>query len=326
MLHKTHFLSEDECAVGDVIQRGDMVASLVVQAFERRIAALVGRKYCVATNTGTAALMAAINYRGARWFPTLTYAATLSAGSLTMSRNTDDGFVAGSLYDNVSPVPPFRNTYDGVVGVDLFGLPCDLSVDILDACESLGTLVDGEAAARRGGLACLSFNANKILTTGQGGAVVTDDEGAAMWIRQFINQGKGSGHFKHVFVGINGRMNPMSAALGLSQLSRFDDTLRDHARVHTEYFDALYGLDGIDVQLAPDKVKWNHWLVVAQVEDPLDRDVLVAALNAVGIEARPCFPCLHLEGPWADPRRSFPGAEDYSARTLLLPSGVMGHD
>jgi len=314
LLHRPHLNADDDHAVLDVLGRGDLVQADVIAAFEAKLAEVTGRRYAVATLTGTMALRTSLDVLAIHTvaMPTLTYCATLAAKPINHY----------SFYDNLEPVSPVR---DALVTVDLFGLPCaDVelasNVWISDACESLGTTGTWDSRMLA---ACYSFNANKIVTCGQGGAIVTDDEGWADTVRQYLNQGRVKGSLTPEFIGTNGRMSPMCAALGLSQLDRFDDILAAHREVHDRYLEALAGIDEIRVVRAPAGVSWNHWLTVVQVDDAADRDPLLSALHALGIEARACFPCLHKHGPWRDESLSFPAAEDFSARTLLLPSGAL---
>lgn len=328
MLHKPPLTAEDADAVRDVVAAGDMVRADIVREFERVVAETTERKHCVATTTGTTALTAALltPERGGAVcvVPILTYVATPAAVE------------AAGLVPVIWGAPGWGRGELAVV-VDLFGLPATLPPGpgpvVVDACESLGTVVDGVPCAGRGVAAALSFNANKIVTCGQGGALVTDDDRIAEAARTFINQGRRGGPawspdaWVADRVGTNGRMSPLSAALGLSQLRRLPALLVHHRLVYERYCEALADTDGLAIQHAPGGVAWNHWVGVAKVEDAADREPLLRALNEIGIEARPCFPPLHRAGVWAtggtaaEDYADRTAAEDYADRTLLLPSG-----
>lgn len=330
-----------------------------VAAFEDDLMEITGSSHAVATNSGTSAIHLALLTLGVKpgdevLCPSVTFAATANAIShagaiphFIDSRAMDLGinpfklrqYLGGNLFEERDG--GFYNTITNrrvaaLCAVHLLGVPCEISgilttcnahkIPIVeDACEALGTKTWlGRHAGTIGKIGCFSFNLNKIVTTGGGGALITEDENIASTARHLARQAKVPHSFRwdHDCVGFNYRMPVINAALGLGQLRRLSKTLEakkaQHARYQHAFKDCRTGflmdVDG------------NHWLECFML-DPhfLDaRDEVLDALLAYEYEARAIFTPMHMLPHFKDcPRQSsLAGAEDIFRRAICLPSSL----
>ena len=327
--------------VTDCVRSG-WVSSLgeYVRRFEREFAAYCGVRHGVATHNGTVALhlvMAALGIGPGDEVivPTLTFVATGNA--VTYTGATPIFVDSDPATWNIDPLAAARAVTPrtrALIAVHLYGHPADmdplrslaeeyrLSL-IEDAAEAHGARYKGRRAGSLGDVAVFSFYGNKIITTGEGGMVVTDD--AALVERCYFleNQAKASENpYWHTEIGYNYRMTNMQAALGVAQLERIDEFVA--ARVHNaqHYNERLAGLPGIT---RPPSAAWAdnvYWMYTVLVEDDygLERDVLMARLRERGIETRPVFYPLH-RLPMYDHGLRLPVAEEIARRGINLPSG-----
>jgi perosamine synthetase len=198
---------------------------------------------------------------------------------------------------------------------------------IEDSAESLGSSLDGRKCGSFGDAAIFGFYPNKQITTGEGGAVVTDDDELAELCRSMADQGRGQeGWLHHVRLGYNFRIDEMSAALGLSQLGRLPEIVVARARVAGWYLDALYGWDEILLPKVAPGVGMSWFVFVVQLADRFsraDRDRVLTALGRGGVGCRNYFEPIHLQpyirqalgtGPG-----QFPVTERVGDRTIALP-------
>ena len=200
---------------------------------------------------------------------------------------------------------------------------------IEDAAEAHGARFQGQRVGSLGDSAIFSFYGNKILTTGEGGMVLTDDDALATRMRLLRGQGiDPSRAFWAVEAGFNFRLSNLAAAIGVAQVRRFDELSAGFHRGAEQYRQARGGRPQIElIDPAPD-VDVADWLFTILLHDPgLDRDGVMAALAARGIETRPVFPPLHLMVPFRDEAARCPQAERCAARGLSLPtSSLMSED
>lgn len=305
----------------------------MVDAFERRLAALAGRKHAVAVASGTAALDLAMAEYGVdrRWTviaPTLTFIATVGPA---YHRGAKLVFVDSDATGNIDVKLLARALADAkgrtlVVGVDLYGRCCDYdaigalcdrhgAVFVCDAAEAVGATYKGRPSGSAGAVAVYSFNGNKIVTTSGGGALLTDDDGIAARARKRSQQAREPAvWYEHKEVGYNYRLSNLLAAVGLAQLGRLAKILSKRRRIWEAY--------GADGRLAPVAGE-NHWLTVKLLASEAERDAALARLVAANIEARPVWKPLHLQ-PVFRRCRVYGGAvaADLFARGICLPSGT----
>src|SRR5690348_11967607 len=289
----------------------------VVQEFERRIAAYLGVKHCVAMCNGTIALEIAIRALGLTGeviVPSWTFVAT--AHSLYWQGITPVFADIDPATHNLDPeavrrmITP-RTT--GIIGVHLWGraAPIDELQAIadqhglklmFDAAHAFGSSYKGRSIGSLGACEVLSFHATKAFNTMEGGAVVTNDDELAEKTRLMRNFGF-AGYDNVIHPGTNGKMIEVCAAMGLSNFDTLDGIFETNRRNHAQYTEALAGIPGISV-LAYDPAERNsHHYVVAEVDErcPVSRDDIVAALFAENILARKYFwPGAHRMQPYRD--------------------------
>jgi dTDP-4-amino-4,6-dideoxygalactose transaminase len=203
-----------------------------------------------------------------------------------------------------------------------------------DACEALGAEHRGQRVGTFGDLSCFAFYPNKQMTTGEGGMIVTDDEQYANLCSSLRNQGRDvfDAWLSHSRLGYNYRLNELSCALGLVQLTRIDDMLAKRARVAAWYSERLRGADGVRVPEVGAAATRMSWFVYVIRLDSMDvRTGTMEALAARGIPSRPYFTPIHLQPFYVEKfgyrRGDFPVAESLGDTSLALPfSSVMTED
>jgi len=319
----------------------------MIERFEAAMAGFVGARHAVAVSSGTAGLhLAAI-------------AAGLGPGDEVIT--TPFSFVASAnciLYVGATPVfadiNPLTLNLDpeqveaaitprtrALLPVHVFGQPCAMDalmetarrhdlVVIEDACEALGAEFQGKNAGTFGACGVFAFYPNKQMTTGEGGMLVTDDEEWAALFRSLRNQGRdaasagGGTWLNHVRLGYNYRLDELSAALGVAQLSRIEVLLARRARVAAWYARRLAGLDGVQTPWIGRGVTQMSWFVyVVRLAPELDRDRIMARLAERGVPARPYLQPFYRER-FGFGEGDFPVTERVARSTLALPfSGRM---
>ena len=203
---------------------------------------------------------------------------------------------------------------------------------IEDCAESHGATWQGTMTGTFGHMSCFSFYANKILTTGEGGMVLTNDDALAEELRLLRNLAFTIPRFRHEKAGFNFRMTGYQAAMGLAQMARFDEILRRKRRLAGLYHDALSGIPSL---LLPNETSGSihvHWMygIVLGPDFPLSRDELMTWLKARGIDSRAFFhpmnlqPCLQQVPGFQS--RPCPVAEKIGQRGLYIPSGPLLQD
>jgi perosamine synthetase len=233
-------------------------------------------------------------------------------------------------------------TLKAMLPVDVFGQPADLDFLqatarqyglklIEDACEALGAEYKGRKAGILGDYAVYAFYPNKQITTGEGGIIVTnDDEGAAL-MQALRNQGRAPGDnwLQHTYLGYNYRLDEMSAALGVVQMTRLEQLLQQREQVAAWYHERLSEIPRIEPpQVAATTSRASWFVYVIRLKAGLDRMRIAGRLAEKGIPVRPYFLPIHLQ-PYMQERfgyreGDFPITEDLGSRGLALPfSGKM---
>lgn len=289
----------------------------LVSRFEQALCQTTGADSALATHSGTTALELALRTLDIKpgdsvVCPALTFVATANAirnvratpvfvGSESKSWGVDLNALETVLKKLV--IRP-----KAIIAVDLFGMPAQwpalqtladrYGVSLVaDAAESLGSTLDGKACGTWAKLNALSFNQNKIITAGGGGALLTNNE----WLRQtacvFANQGRHT-EWPHelVLAGGNYRMSPLLAAYGLAQLPHLTERVARRRAIFETYQTALQDLPGIQFQPERAGAVSNRWLTAITIdaaEAGVSRDELAEVLNKANIETRPIFPLVH---------------------------------
>jgi perosamine synthetase len=315
--------------------------------FEQRFAELVGSKHALACNTGTAALHLALLGAGIGpgdevIVPTLTYIASANAVRYCGA----DVRFADSLPDTWNIDPRHVERLIGprtkaIVAVHLFGEPADLEplaklaeangISLVeDAAEAHGGTYHGRGLGSIGEVGTFSFYGNKIVTTGEGGMVVTDDDDMASRMLQLRGQGQDfERRYWFPVVGFNYRMTNVAAAIGVAQLETFAEKIARRKEVADRYRSNL-AATAIAFQAQTEGGVAANWMVAVTlpVSDAEERDRVAKRLDENGVETRPFFYPIHTLPPYAESTKvSLPVAEDVAARGLCLPtSSVLSND
>lgn len=310
-----------------------------LQRFETEFAAYCGTRHALACCNGTVAIHLLLRGMGIGpgdevLVPSLTYVASANAVTYTGARPV---FVdSEATYWNLDPArleTAITSRTRAIMAVHLYGHPADMAAIhavaarhgtpvIEDAAEAHGAEVEGRRVGGLGLAATFSFYGNKIITTGEGGMVTTDDDDLAARMRQLRGQGMDPGRrYWFPIVGYNYRMTNVAAALGCAQLERIGQLLEGRRRIAAAYGRQLGGrARELGIQL-PTTAPWArhvHWLYSIRVP-PGRRDPLMTELAAQGIETRPFFPPMHTLPIYQGSER-FPVAENLAATGLNLPT------
>lgn len=329
---------EDAQAVADCVRAG-WISGVAPQVwrFEETFAAFVGTAHGVAASSGTAALhlgLAALKVGPGDEVivPTLTFIATANAVRYTGARVVFADVSPDTWTIAPSSVAERRGDRTAaVVAVHLAGQAADMDalhsvapdlVLVEDAAQAIGSSYRGRPVGSLGEAACFSFFPNKVITTGEGGMLVTDDEQLAARARSLRAHAKRPGiRYIHDDTGFNYRMTGLQAALGLSQFARVRDLITHRLRVGDWYRERLG--DSEDFRPRP-PIPWaeavpSFFGVIARSERLRER--ALAALDEARVEARPMFEPLHTQAPYRDSER-FPVAEDIARRAMFVPCGA----
>ncbi len=319
--------------------------SKYVTEFEEKFSEFCGAKYGVATSSGTTALhlaLAALDIGKSNEviIPTFTMVATANAVTYTGANPVLVDSELNTWNIDVEKVEEkITDKTKAIMVVDIYGHPVDMDpvLDIAkdhglyvieDAAESHGAEYKGRKTGSFGDIACFSFYANKIITTGEGGMLVTNNEELAekaRWLRS-LAFGRFGKHFYHEAVGFNYRMSGLQAALGLAQLEQIDRFLSIH-RNNAKLYNSLLSELGDKITLPPEApwAKNVYWMysILIQEKFGLSRDSLIGNLELDGIETRTFFYPVHVQPIYAQQYtgEKFPVAEELSRKGINLPSG-----
>jgi len=312
-----------------------------IEQFEKKFARCCGARYGISCTSGTTALHLALATLGIGKgdeviIPTFTMIAT--ANAVTYTGATPVLVDAEPDTWNIDPEKIEEKITErtrAVIVVHTYGHPADmdkiLSVAkkyhlyvVEDAAEAHGAEYKGKKIGSIGNIACFSFYANKIITTGEGGMLTTNDKKIAEVARELRSHAfSKERHFWHQYVGYNYRMTNLQAAIGLAQVERFDEFVQlriGHARL---YNSMLKGIKGIILPPQTKDVKNVYWMYSILIEDELgiSRDELRGGLAERGVETRTFFIPVHLQPIYFRryPQR-FPIAEELCRKGMYLPS------
>ena len=329
-----------------------------VERFEEELADYTGVRRAVAVVNGTAALQVALQLAGVKAndeviVPALTFVATANAvhylGAIPHfadSAETTLGLDPRALHDWLKSIAEpagdgYRNRQTGrrlraLVPMHTFGHPCDLEGLLAiahdyrlslveDAAESLGSHYQGQHTGTFGLLGTLSFNGNKIITTGGGGAILTNDERLADHAKHLTITAKLPHRWDYVHdeVGYNFRMPNLNAALGCAQLEQLPKFLASKRRLFERYRATFAGIDQVRLMQEPPGCESNYWLQTLILSDDMadQRDAVLQATNDADWMTRPAWRPMHQLASYRDcPRAPLPVAESLERRIVNLPS------
>jgi len=313
-----------------------------VTQFEEGFAAYCGVRHGIAVANGTVALHLALVTLGIGpgdevIVPTLTFVATANAVHYTGARvvlvdsepetwNLDPAAVAAAITPHTRAIIP----------VHLYGHPADMDPILAlarehslwvieDAAEAHGAEYQGRRAGSLGHLSCFSFYGNKIITTGEGGMVLTNDDKLAARARFLRDQAMPpERRYWHPEIGFNYRLTNLQAALGVAQLERIEEFIARKRAIASAYNARLADVPGL--VLPPEKpwarnVYWMYSILIGQ-EYGFSQEQVMAGLRAQGIDSRPFFHPIHTLPPYqaVAAGQSFPVAERLARQGINLPS------
>lgn len=336
---------EEIDAVVAALKRGEISGTfgVAIEQFEREFAGYCGCKHGVAVSSGTTALHLAVRVAGiGPGDEVLVSASTNIASALAVYHNgavtvpVDSEDVTWNLNLDLLESLVSAKTR-AIMPVHLYGHPVDMdrlcdfagrhSLMVIEDCaESHGATCRGRMTGGFGDLGCFSFYANKIITTGEGGMVVTNDDKLAERLRLLRNLAFTKPRFWHEHAGYNFRMTGFQAAMGVAQLQKIERFIADKRRVAHAYNRYLSDIPGLQLPAEADWAKNVYWMyaVVARPEFGIDRNRLMQYLQDSGIEARTFF-CPMNQQPFLKEQQGYrhvacPVADRLWETGLYLPS------
>jgi perosamine synthetase len=313
-------IGEDEIrAVVAALRRGELSGLFgdSLARFEREFASYCGCKHGVAVNSGTSALHLAVA------------AAGIGPGDeVLVSASTNIATALAVVHNGATPVPvdSEETTWNlnldlieglitertrAIIPVHLFGHPVEMDrlmdiarrhqlVVIEDCAEAHGATCHGRPAGSFGQMGCFSFYANKVITTGEGGMITTNDERLAERLRLLRNLAFTEQRFRHEEAGYNFRMTGYQAAMGLAQFAKIEQIIAEKRRVAHTYNHHLRGIEGLQLPVEAAWARNIYWMyaVVVKPSFGMTRDQLMERLRESGIDTRTFFypmnqqPCL----------------------------------
>jgi perosamine synthetase len=360
-LHDPVFQGNEVAYLTECIDTG-WVSSVgkFVERFEQDLARFTGVARAVAVANGTVALHACLRLVGVEandevLVPALTFVGTVNpiayAGAIphfvdseTTTLGVDPDklaeYLEATLTDGADG-PRNRNTgrrVPALVVMHTYGHPARLDalaavcrrfalVLIEDAAESLGSYYRGTHTGNVARVAALSFNGNKTVTTGGGGAILTNDEELGALAKHLTTTAKlpHRWSFNHDMVGYNYRMPNINAALGCAQLEQLPGFLEAKRGLAARYLETFRDVPGVRVFTEPPHSRSNYWLNVLLLDPEIAslRDVVLDATNSAGVTTRPAWTLMHRLPMFVSaPRMDLSTAEDLERRLINLPSGV----
>jgi perosamine synthetase len=357
-LHEPVFVGNEVAYVRDAIESGWVSsAGSRIEDFENGLMRVTGSLHAIAIVNGTAALHLSLVASGVQpgdevLVPALCFVAAANAVSYCGAQphwvdcDRDNLGVDAPKLRNY--LEGFRRERGGLVNPDSgrviralivvhnFGHPA--SIDALaelceafgitlieDAAESLGSTYLGRPTGSFGRLSTLSFNGNKTITTGGGGAILTDEHELASRVRHLSSTARSAERWawSHDAIGYNYRMPALNAALGCAQLEVLPRLLESKRELARAYFSAFDDLDGASLFLEPENARSNYWLnlLVIDRDRIAEREAILRSAQAAQIQLRPIWTPLHRLPMYKDhPRMDLSQTEDLAERVIALPS------
>jgi perosamine synthetase len=361
VLHEPQFSGNESKYVQDCLD-STIVSSVgkFVDQFENDLVKLTEAKHAVVVTNGTVALHMALLLAGVEsgdevLIPALTFVATANSvrycGALPHFVDSEEatlGMNPDGLREYLQTVSEQRSGYcvnritgnriRALLPVHIFGHTCRINellevakdfnlVLIEDAAESLGSTYHGQHTGTFGLLGTLSFNGNKTITTGGGGAILTNNAELAKRAKHLTTTAKISHRWDYIHdeIGYNYRMPNLNAALGCAQLEQLPDFLASKRRLFKLYQEAFRKISQIRLFEEPDETQSNYWLQTLLLNKNVakQRDTILEYTNSAGLMTRPAWTLLHKLTPFQDcPHAPLPVAESLECRIINLPSSA----
>jgi len=339
---KPDIREEDINAVVEVLKSGRLSLGPKLKEFEDNFKDLIGTKYAIAVNSGTSGLhlcMKSLNLKKGDEVITTPFSFISSAncvlyeGAKPVFVDVDDK----TFNIDVNQIEKKINEKTkAILPVHVFGHPCDMkeilrlsdkyNLDIVeDACESIGSAYNGRKVGTFGRASVFAFYPNKQMTTGEGGMICTNSQRVYNLCKSLRDQGRtDSGQwFSHDYLGYNYRLNDMSCALGVSQLKRFNDLIKERKKLANLYNDLFSDICGLVPPYVENYADHSWFVYVVKLDKHINRDKLILVLNRKGVQTRPYFPAIHLQPLYKSmfgyKEGVFPITERLSQSSLALP-------
>ena len=331
-----------------------------VDRFESGLAMYTGAKHVVGVINGTAALHVALKLAGVKsgdevLVPALTFIATANAvsycGAIPHFVDSEEptlGVDAQALREYLKGIAGIRNgqcfnnttgrVIRALVPMHTFGHPVDIEGVVAvardyhlalveDATESLGSTYEGRHMGTFGLLGALSFNGNKTITTGGGGAIITNDQVLAMRAKHLTTTAKvpHGWDYVHDQIGYNYRLPNINAALGCAQLEQLSGFLESKRKLFERYKRVFANVSELSLVAEPAGCRSNYWLQTLMLDESAadQKDAILKVTNDKGLMTRPVWKLLHRLDPYREcPTMELPVAESLENRLVNLPSSV----
>jgi len=339
-------------------------AGKFVDLFEEKVASYTGAKFAIACSNATSALFISLKILGVKRdeeviVPTLTFIAPVNTikylGAEPVFMDSDEfcnidvnktvEFIESEteFKNNVSYNKKTKKIIKALLPVHVFGNAVDLerlqnicterNIMILeDASESLGTIynkgkLQGKHTGLVGQMGCISFNGNKILTSGGGGMIICNDPESSAMASYLTNQAKDDPvNFVHNEIGYNLRLTNIQAAVGLAQMENIEEALKKKKKINNFYQENLNLTDGLSLMKAPGYAANNNWLSVLRVEEKIygeSSSSLIDRLRNQSIEVRPIWKPNHLQKPYLNNQTyKIEKAKKMVSNAVCLPSSI----
>jgi perosamine synthetase len=335
-------------------------AGSFVDRFENELADYTGARRAIVVVNGTSALHMALKLAGVKegdevLLPALTFVATANAihylGATAHFVDSEektlgiDAVALRSWLKHCAEVTEdgCRNRQTGkcikvLLPMHTFGNPCDLEgllavahdyklVLVEDAAESLGSFYHGKHTGTFGRLGALSFNGNKIITTGGGGAILTNDEQLADRAKHLTTTAKLPHRWEYVHdeIGYNFRMPNLNAALGCAQLEQLNKFIQSKRELYNAYQESFKNISQLRLLQESRGCNSNYWLqtIILDKEISDQRDIILDTTNNANFMTRPAWKLIHQLEPYKNcPRAPLPVAESLAKRIVNLPSSA----
>ncbi len=359
-LHEPLFRGNENKYVQDCIDTG-WVSSVgsYVDRFEKDLADFMGVKRVVVVMNGTAALHLCMEAIGVTdgdevLCPALTFVATPNAISYTgatpnfIDSDVDNlGVCPVKLEEYLSDIAKMDDagncintktgkTIKAIIPMHCFGHPVLMDeisavakkyniIVIEDAAESLGSTYKGKSTGGLGLLGAISFNGNKIITTGGGGAVATNDEALGDRLKHLSTTAKATSNrfFVHDETGYNYRMPNLNAALGCAQLEALPEYIKTKREIANKYMELFSGLNNVDFIKEPANTNSNYWLCAIKLANPEDLKIVLNETANAQLMTRPLWALMSDLPMYKNcPKHDLSNAEFLEKRVISIPSSV----
>lgn len=312
------------------------------QKFEEMIAEFTGAKHCIAVNNGTVSLTLAAMAVGIKAgdeviVPNYTMIATPNSvkmfGAVPVFVDVEESTLCLDIELVEAAITPktkgimfvSSNGRHPSTGIEAFISLCerhDLKL-IEDSAQSLGSYYpDGTHIGRKGHVGSFSFSAPKIISTGQGGAIITDDDDIALRLRRLKDFGRdGGGSDVHASIGFNFKFTELQAVIGIEQIKKLPERVARKKEIYLRYQEGLSGVEHVEL-FQNDMVATAPWFIDVLVEQ---REDLMSFLKTKGVGSRVMYPPINKQNAY-DLEGTYPVSENIGAKGLWLPSMVQLED